>query len=116
MRICQRLLKVAFTSTCVRGCPAARLNAQRPCFLSLSSSARSPRVSSSFPPACRCLFKVRTPSNGGGSVIEGLTSVPMREMAECEVLLAQILKYLGAIESSAHTVFSLELYQVLQNG
>ena len=49
-------------------------------------------------------------------MIEGLTSVPMREMAECEVLLAQILKYLGAIESSAHTVFSLELYQVLQDG
>ncbi len=49
-------------------------------------------------------------------MIEGLTAVPMREMAECEELLAQILKYLGAIESSAHTVFSLELYQVLQDG
>jgi len=56
-------------------------------------------------------LKVRTLANGRGSVIEGLTAVPMREMAECEELLAQILKYLGAIESSAHTVFSLELFQ-----
>lgn len=56
-------------------------------------------------------LQVRTLANGRGSVIEGLTAVPMREMAECEELLAQILKYLGAIESSAHTVFSLELFQ-----
>jgi hypothetical protein len=56
-------------------------------------------------------LKVRTLPNGGGSVIEGLSAAPLREMLDCEELLAQILKYLGAIEPSAHTVFTLELFR-----
>ena len=54
-------------------------------------------------------LKVRTLGEGSGSVIEGLTLAPLREMSDCEELLAQILKYLGAIEASAHTIFSLQL-------
>ena len=58
-------------------------------------------------------LKVRTLPNGSGSVIEGLSMVPLREMVDCEELLAQILKFLGAIEPSTHTVFSLDLYSTV---
>lgn len=53
-------------------------------------------------------LKVR--SLQSGCVIEGLTVVPLENMTACEELLAQVLKFLGAIESSSHTIFSLELY------
>lgn len=55
-------------------------------------------------------LKVRMRPDGSGSDVEGLCKIRLETMSDCEDFLAQVLRCLGGIAQSAHTFFTIELY------
>jgi len=48
---------------------------------------------------------------GVGAVVEGLSATALRSMSDCEDFLAEVLRSLGSIAVSSHSVFTIELFE-----